>query len=532
MVCEIKKHIKGKKYVEYIAEDRNSTGCWGKLPENSGFRWLGLVKEFSLLHKELYGEDGYTSAHDELHTLELQRNTNVGAELTASLKYVMQNWDFMEYITGTPFTALSDTVDSVSVVAFIDSKWTVLTGGMLTKWGMTIPKLGIVTADVDIMFGDITPISAVDPKGSGAHAIESPAAPFVWKDTRELKMDANPVPTTPFLDIVGDIGLTITNDVEMSKGIDSSYLTKGEGVTINKRKLELSLDLTYTSPNLTTFQALVTNRTKQNLTFKLGNKKVTIKGLIFNEWVTELKPAELVGQTVTAITDLASMAIEDTNILFEGSSNYAGPTGTTIIHNGILADYIAFITSTADVDASVGETHINSIGLNSFMVYNSGIGRSEFRWLIPNNPYDKGDSTFAGLGGQTVTHTKGDTNYIPCIIPSANGSGAIGEWWITDIANTSFVIRNSGNGLTAFKWAIPRFGAGGKGVSAFVGSDGVIITHNLNISGDYTPLIIPTEDHNGHLGAVYVTDITTNTFTVKNTGSASTAFTWLICNLP
>ncbi|MCK4529375.1 hypothetical protein KAW18_18580, partial [candidate division WOR-3 bacterium] len=145
----------------------------------------------------------------------------------------------------------------------------------------------------------------------------------------------------------------------------------------------------------------------------------------------------------------------------------------------------------------------------------------------------------AGPGGQTVTHTKGDTDYVPCIIPSAIGNGAIGEWWVTDIANTSFVVRNSGSGLTGFKWAIPRFGTGGKGASSFGGSGGgggggggVLITHNLNISGDYTPLIIPTENPNGHLGAVYVTDITTNSFTIKNTGSASTAFTWLICNLP
>ena len=531
MVCEIKKPIEGVKYVEYIAEDRCGTGCWGELPENSGFRWLGLVNEFTLLHKELYGEDGYTSAHDEQHTLELQRNTHVGTELTASLKYVMQDWEFSQYIIGST-TGFSDIVDSVSVVAFVDGKWTVLTGGMLTKWSMSIPKSGIVSADVDIMFGDLTPISAVDPKGTGAHAIESPAPAFVWKDTRELKMDANPVPTTPFLDIVGDIGLAITNDVKMSKGVDSQYATKGEGVTIKKRKVEVSLDLTYTSPYITTFQSLVAGHTKQNLAFKLGNKKITVKGLIFPEWVAELKPGELVGQTVTSITDLASMTIEDTNILFEGYSNFAGPSGDIVIHTPYLSDYISFITPTNDPGAAVGDIYINSIGVNSFTVYNSGIGQSRFRWLSPNNPYDKGDSTFAGTGGQTVTHTKGDTDYVPCIIPSANGNGAIGEWWITDIANTSFVVRNSGSGLTAFKWGIPRFGTGGKGASSFAGDNGVTITHNINISGGYTPIIIPTEDPNGQLGAVYVTDIETNSFKVKNTGGASTAFTWLISNLP
>ena len=228
--------------------------------------------------------------------------------------------------------------------------------------------------------------------------------------------------------------------------------------------------------------------------------------------------------SVTGSLELDIQLLASTNF---GISNYAGPTGAIIAYPN-LTDSMVCITSIADPPADVGETYIGSTNPNSLIVYNSGHGRSEFRWAIPNNPYGKGDSTFAGPGGQTVTHTKGDTDYVPCIIPSANGNGAIGEWWITDIANTSFVVRNSGSGLPAFKWAIPRFGTGGKGASSFAGSGGVIITHNLNISGGYTPLIIPTENPNGHLGAVYVTDITTNSFTVKNTGSAITTFMWLI----
>ena len=317
MVCAAKNPITGVKYVEYQAEDRNVAGCWGVLQEDDEivgglpiFKWLGLATEFIPPHKELYEETAYLGASDETHTLELQRNTNVGTELTASLKYVMQNWDFMEYITGTPFTALSDTVDSVSVVAFIDSKWTVLTGGMLTKWGLSVPVSGLATVDVDFMFADADFLTAVDPiAGEGTHATELATAPYTWKGISGLFMDATADPSTSFLDIVGDIGLTITNDVEMSTGVDSAYLTKGIGATINSRKIEVSLDLTYTSPNISTFQALVAGHTKQNLKFTLGAATITVKGLIFPEWVAELKPAELVGQTVTGITDLPSMVI-------------------------------------------------------------------------------------------------------------------------------------------------------------------------------------------------------------------------------
>jgi hypothetical protein len=213
-----------------------------------------------------------------------------------------------------------------------------------------------------------------------------------------------------------------------------------------------------------------------------------------------------------------------------GTATYAGPTGVIVAHNVGSSGYIAFLTSIDDSGAAVGEIYIDSIGPNSFTIHNSGHGQSDFDWSIPKDPYNKGNSVFAGSGGQTVPHTKGDTDYVPCIIPSADSGGALGEWWITDKANTSFVVRNSGSALTAFEWTIPRFDTGGKGASAFAGSGGVTITHNLGISGNYMPLIIPTANPNGCLGAVYVTDVTSNSFKVRNTGSAVTTFDWILYN--
>jgi hypothetical protein len=305
----VKNPITGAKYVEYIAEDRNVDGTWGVTPTTPTFKWLGLVEEFVPPFKELYENKRYLGASGETHALELQRNINVGTELTASLKYMMQDWDLIEFIAGAT-TGFSDTVDSISVVSYIDSKWTVLTGGMLTKWAMSVPESGIATVDVDLLFGDIRNLdpSSNDPSANG-HADELATAPFVWKDITALKMDANDTPTTSFVDIIGDFGMTITNDVEMPKGIDSTYDTKGAGVAINKRDIEISFEIMYTSTHLTTFRDLVANHTKQNLTFTLGGEVVTVKGLLFDEWIAELKPAELVGQRVTAITDLPSLTI-------------------------------------------------------------------------------------------------------------------------------------------------------------------------------------------------------------------------------
>ena len=71
-----------------------------------------------------------------------------------------------------------------------------------------------------------------------------------------------------------------------------------------------------------------------------------------------------------------------------------------------------------------------------------------------NEIHAEGSSNFAGPGGVTVTHSLNLANYTPTIIPTADSAGAIGEWWITDKAVDSFVVRNSGSGVTAFTWTI------------------------------------------------------------------------------
>lgn len=71
-----------------------------------------------------------------------------------------------------------------------------------------------------------------------------------------------------------------------------------------------------------------------------------------------------------------------------------------------------------------------------------------------NEIHAEGSSNFAGPGGVTVTHSLNLANYTPTIIPTTDGAGAIGEWWVTDKAVDSFVVRNSGSGVTAFTWII------------------------------------------------------------------------------
>ena len=67
----------------------------------------------------------------------------------------------------------------------------------------------------------------------------------------------------------------------------------------------------------------------------------------------------------------------------------------------------------------------------------------------------EGTSNFAGPGGVTITHNLNLANYIPDVIATAD-AGAVGAIWITDVAVNSFVVRNSGSGVSAFTWSIHK----------------------------------------------------------------------------
>lgn len=70
--------------------------------------------------------------------------------------------------------------------------------------------------------------------------------------------------------------------------------------------------------------------------------------------------------------------------------------------------------------------------------------------------HSEGASTFAGPSGRTITHNLNISDYDVSIKLSADGGGAIGEIWVTDEAVNSFVVRNSGSGVTAFTWCVHR----------------------------------------------------------------------------
>ena len=71
-----------------------------------------------------------------------------------------------------------------------------------------------------------------------------------------------------------------------------------------------------------------------------------------------------------------------------------------------------------------------------------------------NKIHAEGSDFFVGPPGVTIVHNLDLTNYTPHIIPTEDTLGAVGEIWTTGIAANSFVVHNSGGGVTAFTWVI------------------------------------------------------------------------------
>lgn len=68
----------------------------------------------------------------------------------------------------------------------------------------------------------------------------------------------------------------------------------------------------------------------------------------------------------------------------EGTSNFAGSGGVTIMHNLNLSNYTPSIVPTADAAGALGEVWVTDIAVNSFVVRNSGIAVTGFTWIIHN----------------------------------------------------------------------------------------------------------------------------------------------------
>ena len=294
--------------VSYQAEDIYGSGEYGVIVDDDIttpiMLWPGLTKSFLVGVEEVYEEILHLGAHGDTSLLGNVRNMKMKEELPFSAEIVPQktlHWPLLKFIVGGS-GAFSDEVDSTSWVKELDSKFSVFTGHMFESYKVDIPEQGIASQTISGFAGSQVAPSVTDPAETNASANTSD--PVTWNDITSIKMDGNDPPTTDISHCIGDISFGFTSEIAKRKHPESTLTTKICGVRVMKRIMDVSLTLTYADQ---TFISLVTGGTTQNLQIKIGatpdETTFTFKGLKWPKYVAEAKPDEIIGDTITALTD-------------------------------------------------------------------------------------------------------------------------------------------------------------------------------------------------------------------------------------
>jgi hypothetical protein len=290
--------------VEVLGEDRLGAGTWGSLLASGAMKAIGLVSPFEPHYARILKENTYLPAYADVNDLMKSRNLQVGGELTGKFSYYPQDWDLLEYATGDA-AGLDATVDSLSILSFVDSKYTLTLGSMVTDYTIKIPVQDWVQIDVSYKAGDVADPSGVDP--ATTHAAEASGNPFLWSGVSNLKFDANDPPTTEFTDVVGEIILSIKNDWDLPVHGDSTMWTHAAGPILKSRKIEASLGMIW--GNVDSFWDIMKASTKQNLRFTIGAKTFDVKGLIVPELNLTQNPEDYIGETINFVSDRVDLVM-------------------------------------------------------------------------------------------------------------------------------------------------------------------------------------------------------------------------------
>ena len=295
--------------VSYQAEDiYGTTGEYGTLVDDGAttplMLWPGLVKSFLVGVEEVYEEILHLGAHGDSSLLANVRNMKMREELPFSAEIVPQktlHWPLLKFSIGGD-GAFSDEVDSSSWIKELNSNYSVYTGIMLESFKVDIPEQGIVTQSLSGFAGHEIAPSAVDPVV--AHATANTSDPLTWNDITEIRMDATSEPSEDITHCIGDISFGFTSEIAKRKHPESVLKTKMCGVRVMKRIMEVSLTLTFVDETLL---SLVTAGTSQNLLIKIGtdpNETTFIfTGLKWPKYIAKAAPDEIIGDTITAVTD-------------------------------------------------------------------------------------------------------------------------------------------------------------------------------------------------------------------------------------
>jgi hypothetical protein len=291
--------------VSYQPELRLDAGEYGAfITTTPGMLYPGLSANFGVDVEEAYEEIAYTPAHDAGHILEKVRNAKLGEDLAFNLvtyPQIESAWPLLRFITGG-VGVLGDNPDSTSWMKELAGKFSVFTGVMFEECKVEIPGVGVAKETYSGFAGHRAAVADTSP--AFAEATEETSRPLVWKDISSIKMDDSATPTESIEHCVSDISFGFTSDIAKRVHPMSDLSTKMCGVRVVGRKMFVSLKLTWIDQS---FVDIVTGSTKQNLKFVIGKaghqSTFQFDGLYWPKYISKAEPKELVGDTITCITD-------------------------------------------------------------------------------------------------------------------------------------------------------------------------------------------------------------------------------------
>lgn len=301
-----------EKVVEFIEET-----SFGVPPKDGAMQWIGLVDTFAPPVETELAKTVYLSAHGASNKLMDYRHTKTGMKLIPiDFTFYPQSWDLLKYFTGSA-SGYSDTVKSLCFLRKLGAKYYVFKAALGMKYEVSVPENGRVSISAGVLCGHSSPSVSDDPLlsvggelynvGGGSHASEAAGEQFTWDGLSGLKMDASDPPTTDIAAVVGGIKFGFTQTIEMPLDPTSALSTKAAGgVVMKPRDVSLSLEIVDVDNSI---DDLVRNATKQNFKFTLGGKTFIFKGLIFPKYIGEMKPSDLVGEEITAVSDVPDLSI-------------------------------------------------------------------------------------------------------------------------------------------------------------------------------------------------------------------------------
>lgn len=285
-----KELMQGAQPVEFTIEDEFAD----PVADNVDWDWIGAVTSFDVNEQKEVEEVRYLP--DDATGLDLQtlRNVPVSEAFELEATFHPQNNDFLQHFTG----AVGDTDPSLDSLQFgmqdrENDEYRRALGGVGEEITVAINEDSVVENTASFPFADVNDDGTDDYVGTeGSHATEDPSELLTYDDLGNVEWGGEPIN-----DAISSLEISISNDLEIVKDIDSELDSHIVAIVPTSREITVDIEITYDDWD---FMRDVRSYTPEDLTFDLDGDSFTIEDVAFPEAPYEFSPEDLVADSLTS----------------------------------------------------------------------------------------------------------------------------------------------------------------------------------------------------------------------------------------